>query len=241
MGAGAVIRKKDGGTMQGRITRRILIPAAAVALLVGAVVVSPSGGSSPLSLSKAKKKFFTKAVATGLFAAKNDVYTKGQVYTKGESDGRFLPNNGEIRLNVPPGDWVAETGTANPPVYSALQAELTGGAANSFFSAPVQLPVTLLGRSATFTGMELCYKTIPTGVLDLVNVNVSTPTAADPNPGSITSVISDDTDRTDSTCRSYAPAAPVALGANTILQVQLRLDVNTGSEQITRTTVIIRL
>ena len=227
--------------MLGRLSRRSLMALAAVAILIAAVAVSPSiGGPSFLTLKKAKKKFFTKSAATSLFAAKADVYTKGEVYNRTEADGKFLPSSGQIRWSVPWASWVNETSSpANVPDYFGNLVQFTGGN-NSFFSAPVQLPVALLGRSPTLTALELCYAVTPAGVLDLVNVARSTATAASSTPGT-SLVISNDTDRTDSNCRTYTPASPVALGPNDAIQVQLRLDLTGGSVDVSRATVIVSI
>lgn len=214
--------------------KRVPIAAAAIAILVGAMVVSPSlGGPSFLTAKKAKKKFITKKAANNKFAAKSDVYTKS------ESDGRYLPNSGEIRWNVPWDGWVDEDGPGNPPTYFGNRVEFTGGD-NSFFSLPVELPVALLGRSLTFTGLELCYEALPGGVVDLVNVTRVTATAADPIPGSDL-IVSEDVTFTDATCRTFTPPSPVALGPNDALQVQLRLDLAAGAVDISRSTVIVRI
>jgi hypothetical protein len=62
----------------------------------------------------------------------------------------------------------------------------------------------------------LCYAASATATLDTVLLDKTTSVNA-PGPDNV--FVSDDTDRTDATCRTYAPANPVAIGPDDMLQM----------------------
>ena len=191
---------------------RLLVLVGVLALALTATVISPAlGGPGFLTKSGAKKTFFTKKKTNQLFLRKSS------------ASANFLPASGDTTLQISPDNWVA-TGSATVAHFSG-EADLKGSSGTEFFNAAINLPTQLQGRAVKIDSFELCYDaTIANAKLDRVFLFVTkNATASDPIPSAPGATpIDDDTDRTDSTCRTYAAAGPVTIGPNDFAQIVIR-------------------
>lgn len=156
--------------------------------------------------------------------------------TAADLDESTLPSS--IRHTLPPTSWVsAGVPSAEVSYFIGLAKVEKGPLAGSFrnVQANVQVPNRLAGRSMELKSFELCYAASATAVLDEVTVRKifsdSSTTFSD------TTVISDDADRTDQTCRTYEPATPVVLGPNEYVEPSLSIQFSGGSFNVHRTTL----
>ena len=221
-------------TRRGRPSPALVVGILAlIAALAGTAVAGPTATTS-VSKKKTKKiarkqakKYFeahigdaSVANAASAASAASAANADNANQLGGKDSTAFLPSSGQIRWSVPPSEWVKVAVGGGSVGYFTNLVELRGDQPNLFYNAPVQLPVTLLGQGVRFVRMELCYDVRPNARIDAVQLARINPNAADPTPtGDL--LIDDETVRTDKACRSYTPAAPVALGANNILQVGL--------------------
>lgn len=180
------------------------------ALVVTVAITSALGGGGFLTKKKANKRYAKK----------------GAVYTKGQSDARFLPLSHTSRYMVSPANWVTTAGSSSV-ILGSGETSLAASIATTdrFFFAALTLPQTVAGRTVQIDSFELCYQaSAPQATLDGVFLfKIADATAADWD-GAGSTPISDDTDREDDTCRTYAGAAPVPLGPNDLAQVAVRVD-----------------
>jgi hypothetical protein len=198
----------------------ILLGVLAVALT--ATIISPAlGGPGFLTNKAAKKTFFTKKKTNQLFLRKSSA--SSSFYTKSQANSTFLPASGDTTLQISPDNWVA-AGSATVTHFSG-EAQLKGSSGTEFFNAALNLPTVLQGRAVKIDDFELCYSATNAGAkLDRVFLfvvrNATASNAIPSAPGE--TPIDDNTDRTDSSCRTYAAASPVAIGPNDFAQVVVR-------------------
>ena len=226
--------------------RRRFVVLGVLAALVTAAIVSPAvGGPNFLTLTKAKKVFFTKKKANSRFLTKAAGYTRSQANTaflnQAEGDARYLPASGGTRLQVSPDSWVPATPTVFVEHQFGIATMKTTAPANDKnFFASIALPSTAQGAEVAIESLELCYSaTNASATLDFVALNITRNiTAGDPFP--ITDeVIVDGIDRDDQTCRTYAAGGPVPIGPNDFPQLAIRVDfaAGAGTVSISRTTI----
>ncbi len=186
-----------------------------------------------ISSAVAGPKFLTPKKAFNLFAKKTDVYTKaeadgafarkGDSYMKAEDDAKFTPLSHTASVMVGPANWVtSSSGSMN---YGANDVGLFANSGTDlFFHAALTLPQAVAGKSATITNFEMCYEAGGNVTLDRVSMsrvaNITTASIG----GAQSTPIFDDQDRTDDACRTYAPASPVPLGPNDLVQITARVD-----------------
>ncbi len=103
--------------------------------------------------------------------------------------------------------------------------------------ANVQPPNQVAGRSMQLKSFEVCYGAEATAILNEVEVRTIESTAS--TLFSDTTVISDETDRTDQSCRSYEPAGPVVVGPNEFIEPALSLNFSGGTFRIARATLVL--
>lgn len=217
---------------------RWLALVAIVALLIASLALQPAfGGPRDAIPSWAKKLYLTeKEIRITFtprktarkhykkFAKKNNVYTKGETYSKTEVDSKFLPSSGSTELSVNPSNWVAETlsppfGTVN---YFTTLAFLSATGSSQFLAA-LTVPAKLHEKPVKVASFELCYDT---NGATLERVGMLTVEQAPGNATNLpgTFMIIDDTDRTDNTCRTYGSASgPVAIGPDDTVVVEISL------------------
>jgi hypothetical protein len=162
---------------------------------------------------------------------------KDDSLTAADIDESTFPST--IRLNLPPTSWVtAGIPDADVTYFVGLARVEGAGAGFRNVFANVQVPNQLGGRSMELKSFELCYGAAATAVLNEVKVRTIESTST--TPFSDTTVISDDTDRSDSSCRTYEPSQPVVVGPNEFLEPGLSLNFSGGQFKIYRTTVVLQ-
>jgi hypothetical protein len=87
------------------------------------------------------------------------------------------------------------------------------------FNAPLTVPSVLQGQATRVDSVVFCYVAAPTATLDAVIVDKTTSVNG---TGADTQLVNDDTDRTDTACRTYAPASPVPIGPNDMLSFAVK-------------------
>lgn len=189
------------------------------AFIITAAVVSPAvGGPSFLTMTKAKKAFFTKNQANRKF------------FGPAEGNGRYLPRSGEISLMIPPADWVPRTDggdVGSIEHYGSFARMQSRGSGVYEYEAAVTLPVLLQGRPVRMKSIELCYDAT-SGRLDRLVVHKADVTAADPTPSSLSTLVQED-GQSDAACRTFAPTAPVTIDADDSLQIGIGVDAAEGA------------
>ena len=202
---------------------RLLVLIGVLALALTATVISPAlGGPGFLTKNAAKKTFFTKKKTNQLFLRKSSASSR--FYTKDQANSTFLPASGDTTLQISPDNWVA-AGTSATVTHFSGDALLKGSSGTEFFNAALNLPIELQGRAVKIDSFELCYSATNAGAkLDRVFLFViRDATAANPVPGAPGETpIDDNTDRTDSSCRTYAAANPIAIGPSDFAQIVVR-------------------
>ncbi|MFZ5879685.1 MAG: S-layer homology domain-containing protein [Chloroflexota bacterium] len=132
------------------------------------------------------------------------------IFLKAQAD--VPPAKGQILVSSGFGNWQPFASTDNLVFQyfsgSTRIAKLSTG--TSFMSIHPDLTTVLYGRSLNLVGVEFCYGASSSAKLSYVEINTYTHSAG---PGSRTLVFSDDTDRTDNTCRLYTLTTPVTLTA----------------------------
>jgi hypothetical protein len=200
------------GTQRGKIA----VVSAAVALVAAATyAIAPAVGGSgaPLTKKKAKKLFFTRALAELRFL------------DPAEGDGRYLSRSAQTRINLAPTGWVFSPATFPNSLtfdYHPSSMEVSGDDGEAFFAdRPLDLPVTLSGQALRLASVEVCFDTILTSRVTDLNLQHSTHTTGVPSGSPL---VSDPTDRTNNACVTIAPPAPEAIGSNELFDFQLRGD-----------------
>ena len=146
-----------------------------------------------------------------------------------------------IRLNIPPTSWVtAGIPDADVTYFIGLAKVEQGGGVGTFRNvfAEVQVPKQIGGRSMELRSFELCYAAAASAVLNELTVRTIESTST--KLFSDTGVISDDTDRSDSGCRTYEPSQTVVLGPNEFVEPGLSIQFGGGEFRIYRTTLVLQ-
>jgi hypothetical protein len=202
-----------------------------ITLALGGTFVSPAvSGPSFLTAKKAHELFFTRDATKRYFLRKADGFTRAQ------TRARFLHAKATTLLQVSPATWVAAPGgtVSHSGMGSMLEATEPSGFA--FFMAPLTVPATLQGRQVSIESFELCYRHTnndPPSPLSLVALMVKREqTAANPYLDDVDAPISDNTDRLDTTCRTYEGPSPVKIGPRDVAQILLRVDVGGENDGI---------
>lgn len=208
-----------------------------MAVVAGSLAISPAlGGPRDAIPSWAKKFFFTKKEtrikftprkasrkAYKKFAKKNNVYSKGETYSKQEVDDKFLRDDSSTRIFVSPQNWVSASGQGGTPQGQVFQfggyTNLNSTGQADFFAA-LTLPVQLAGKAVRVDSVELCYDTqgVTLQQVDLFRENASSGV----NNGGADPLIADHTPQTDEACRSYSPNLDATLGPNDALTLRVR-------------------
>ena len=134
------------------------------------------------------------------------------------------PSTGNFVVNVGPAAWVKNgSSTASYITYFTNTAYLRSTAAGNFgYQADVSVPSLVYGRYTILKSARLCYTASATAVLDSVHLQAF---GNSNGSGTAYSLISDVTDRTDSTCRTYTIESPINMitsdHVNLFITVQL--------------------
>ncbi len=163
---------------------------------------------------------------------KNDSLTAAQI------DESTFPST--VRINVPPTSWVTAGIPDAEVTYFVGLAKVEQGAGvgisrNVF--ANVQVPNQIGGRSMELTSFELCYEASATAVLS--ELRVKTIESTSDELFSDTTVISDDTARSDSGCRRYEPSQSVVLGPNEFIEPGVSILFSGGALNLYRSTLVL--
>lgn len=209
----------------------------AIGLAIGAVAINPAVGGGLFTKKKALGLFYTKHDSDARFLTTQAADAK--FLTPAEGDSRYLPSSGSTQLQVSPDQWEAGTGTGNTVTRITPLTHLNGGTGLQFFNAGLVLPSQIQGRPVKIENFELCYRVNASALLDRVFLAKSTATSGNIAPAP-TFPIDDDTDRPagEATCRTYAGAAPVSIGAQDVIQIEVRSNnASTSSIDVSRLTV----
>lgn len=192
----------------------------------------------------AANKIGSNDIKTG--AVKSKQIGNDQVKSKDLKDGKAVKSKDvklssfPIRLNVPPTSWVP-AGIPVPEVeyfIGQAQFEQGGGAGTSrSVFANVQAPNQIAGERMELKSFELCYEAGASAVLTELAVRTILSTSA--TLFSDTTVISDDSERTDSGCREYEPDQRVVLGPNEFIEPDLSLNLSGGTFRVYRATLVL--
>jgi hypothetical protein len=233
------------------LERLALVVIAAVAL--AGFVVSPAfGGPGFLTKKKADKLYLkknaakallSKGEASGLYLSKAEAdgrfYSRSEAdartYSKGEADGRFLRPEGAIRIASGPTNWVlGPTFFEEPDPKVTYFADATRLRSSAAVTAAAQmmpdLPATLYGRATKIAGAELCYDASSTARLASVILEAFTESDGISAPVLTTSIVEDNTLRTDNNCRTYTASTPVALGPGDYVALVAVVNYSTASQ-----------
>ncbi len=215
------------------VSVRVIALVAVASVALAGFVISPAfGGPGFLTKNAARKTYVTKKVVKKTYITKK---ATGQKYiTKDDANTAFAPRRAETTLAVSPANWIsAGSGATQSVTYFSGEADLTSTAAGTFkfYNAALTLPAVLQGQPVSVKSFELCYAASAAAKITRVFMFSERPTSAAPHPSGATP-ISDDTERTDDTCRTYAAASPVALDPSALYEIVLRADFTAGSNSV---------
>jgi hypothetical protein len=206
--------------------------ALAAGLAIGAVTITPAIAGGLFTKHKAKNLFYTKAASDARFDTK--AAADARFLTPGAGDSRYLPRSAISQIQIGTDSFQSATAGATVNRFTGAT-NLHGIAPNTFFNAPITMPSVLQGRPTRIDSMVLCYAASATAKLDNVILDKTTSVTA---PGTDTTLVADDTDRTDTTCRTYAPATPAAIGPNDMIQLVVKGNFSAASDiAVSRLTV----
>jgi hypothetical protein len=174
-------------------------------------------------------------IATGSLTGKS---IKDDSLTAAQIDESTFPST--IRLNLPPTSWVTSGIPDADVTYFIGLAKVEQGAGvgtSRNLLANVQTPNQIGGRSMELTSFEFCYAAAASAVLSELRVRTIESTSE--TPFSDTTVISDDTDRSDTGCRRYEPAQTVVLGPNEFVEPGVSIQFGGGAFSIYRSTLVL--
>lgn len=187
--------------------------------------------------SKDIKPGAVKSKQAGNNALKSKDIKDGNLRAK-DIDESTLPSS--IRLNLPPTSWVS-AGVPDADVRYAIGTAIVeqgGGAGSRGVHADVQVPNRLGAGRFSLQSFELCYDAGASATLSEISVRTIESTSS--VPFSDTTVISDETNRTDSTCRKYQPAEKAVLGPNEFVEPSVAITFAGGEFRIYRTTLVFK-
>jgi hypothetical protein len=233
------MRKQLGGN------RRWVALALLAGLALGAVTITPALGGGLFTKQKAKGLFYTKAASDSRFLTPGSADARyltpgsadGRYLTPASADGRYLPRSASTQIQVGtdafesslPGVIFRFTGStqlrATPP-------------ASALFNAPLTVPSVLQGQPTRLDSVVLCYAASATATIDTVTVDKATSVNG---PGTDSQLVTDDTDRSDTACRTYAPASPAPIGPNDMLTFVVKGNFTGSPNFITVTRLTVNL
>lgn len=141
----------------------------------------------------------------------DDAGNGGTFAFNGAAAGTLRPTSNQTRVAVAHTDWRVRSG-ADPVTFTLFSDGTTfrrTSTGASYLVLGGSVPVTVNGRQQQLLGLELCYEASASAVLNYVEINTTTHTAA--TPTGRTQRLGDLTERTDATCRYYALATPYIL------------------------------
>ena len=138
----------------------------------------------------------------------NNGITRAEAAVMMQRLAQIPPETGDIVVNVGPAAWVVNGGSATAYItYYTNTAYLRSTAAGNFgYQADVSVPSLVYGRYTVLKSARLCYTASATAVLDSVFLQAF---GNSNGTGTTYNLISDSTDRTDSTCRTYTIETPI--------------------------------
>lgn len=163
---------------------------------------------------------------------KNDSLTAAQI------DESSFPST--IRMNIPPTSWVTAGIPDAEVTYFIGLAKVEKGdgfGTSRNVHANVQVPNQIGGRSMEMISFELCYKASATAILN--ELKVRTIESNSDTLFSDTTVISDETDRSDGGCRKYEPSQPVVLAPDEFIEPGVSINFSGGELNLYRTTLVL--
>lgn len=231
--------------------RSILLAGLVAALLIGGPAGALAAPDPPATTSASAKKTAKKALKSSKKAGKKAKKARKLARANAKAIaaleetvasiqaliGNTLPADGAYRLTIPPGAWVplAATGGTVGPGASLTTLERASAADGVSFILPVTLPVDLLGQTPVLGSYEVCYNaTSPDATIASIGLSLQT----NENEIVIGPLISDGTDRDDSTCAEITLPEPTPIGPDDFLQVLISVDFSApGSISVGRTSL----
>jgi hypothetical protein len=204
-----------------------LLAAALVTALCVSGATAAAGGQRVLTVAQAKKLFLKKSKAQKTYV------------TKGEAAATYLPRVAQTRVSVPLTSWKLSDNTSNAPVVvndtDVLLAKDSTPAQDVDYFAQVPVPTVIGGAPLKVVGIEICYDipavALTEPIIDRIALQRAVRSPSTVAPVGLTNLAADDTGRVDSACTTVS-FAPVALLANDIVGVGLRVDFPDANTQL---------
>lgn len=174
--------------------------------------------------------------------------------SSGYPGGIFLPNNaisraevavllqkmrttGDFSFNQGPGSWVVNSGGSGSVVYYTNSDRLASPASpgNYSFQTSVTIPSNMYHTMMYLTGAKLCYDATSGGVIDFIQFQHRL------FDGTLWSSITDSTDRSDQTCRTYNFSTPPSFYGGEFLSVFLSMTTDVAYEYVDINSVTVYL
>jgi hypothetical protein len=204
-----------------RILRR---PSPAMVIAIVALIAALGGtavAGGVLNKKKVNNIITNRAPGLSVSHAKTADSATNADKVGGVGAGGFLPSSGNFQVQIASDEWV-ETGAASTVAHFTGETDLKSNTANQFFNAPISIPSAIQGRATQINSVVLCYAVNANATLDEFFLDKTTATT---NLGPTTQLVADDTNRTDTTCRTYTPTGgSAAVGPNDMIQVVIRAD-----------------
>ena len=147
-------------------------------------------------------------------------------WTKTQSDARYLPRAGAVRITEPLTGWEAAVptsyGTQTQAGFVWLHNFDAASAGTGIYRHGLTTPARLQGRLVRLQSVELCYSAFKANtVLSQVTLLDAT-TSGTAVQATVVKPIDDFEDHDDTACRTYAPETPLALDETHTLTLEVR-------------------
>jgi hypothetical protein len=175
------------------------------------------------------KTALTAAAAAHATSADSATTASNATSLGGVAASNYLQNAGQIQIAAPNNTWQKFTSTDGEvfQYYSNSTSIYNSVQFSGFVENSVSTPTASFGTQTAFVGVQLCYEASALAYITYVEVNVPT---ANPVTGAPSQnlALSDSTVRQDGACRVYKPAAPIALGSTSTVNIYLGLSLAPG-------------
>jgi hypothetical protein len=179
------------------------------------------------------KTALSAANATHATSADSATTASNATSLGGVAASNYVQNAGQIQIAAPNSTWQKfNSGDSELFQYYSNSAQIYDSVPFSgYVENGVSAPTALFGAQTAFVGVQLCYVASAQAYINYVEVNAP---AADPVTGAPLQnlVVSDSTALQDSACRVYKPAAPIALGSTSAVNIYLGVSL-TASQSLT--------
>lgn len=156
---------------------------------------------------------------------RDDAGQSGSFVFNGSAAGSPRPL-GQLRIAVSPGEWLPFVSTDNLTFsyFSGSTRVSKATTGNNFLSIHPNVPTLTKGLRARLLGAELCYQASASAELTFVEINTITHNNAPGTLGTRNQRFSENTTRTDQTCRFYALTTPYTLSQDDAVNMFIRVN-----------------